>query len=226
MKNLEVHPDTSEPVHNDLGEGGTPSLPGYGVAPASRFHRTRLPHFEAGEVPQHVCFRLADSLPRVLLQRWEEALRVLPKSERDEEKRRRIESTLDKGLGACWLRHPEIARAVAQALHYFDGSRYRLHVWVVMPNHVHVLVTLMGNATLSSVLHSWKSYTVRRANEILSREGRFWQPDYFDRFVRDERHYRATVYYIHQNPVKAGLCKAASDWRWSSARAVRGRSWG
>lgn len=223
MKNPEVHPNAWKPVNDDLVEGETPSLPGSRVAPATPFHRTKLPHFEAGEVPQHICFRLADSLPRTLLKGWEEELRRLPESERDTEKRRRIESTLDKGLGACWLRHPAIARTVTEALQYFDGARYRLHAWVIMPNHVHVLVTLMRDITLSGVLHSWKSYSVRHANAILGRQGRFWQPDYFDRFVRDARHYRATVYYIHQNPVKAGLCRVASDWQWSSARGERER---
>ena len=188
-----------------------------GVAPATRFHRTYLPHFEAGEVPQHICFRLADSLPSHLLRRWDEDLRHLPESKRLAAKRRRVEEALDKGLGACWLRRPEIASLVAEALMHFAGVRYRLHAWVVMPNHVHVLVTLLDDISLSSVLHSWKSYTVRGANALLRRRGPFWQPDYFDRFVRDERHYRATVHYIHHNPVKAELCRRASDWRWGSA---------
>ncbi len=215
MNNPEVRPTPWERGRPALEK--TPT----GVAPLTPYHRTYLPHFEAGEVPQHICFRLADSLPLSLLMRWKEELRSQPKSRRDTEKRRRIDETLDKGLGACWLRRPEIASVVADALKHFAGARYRLHAWVIMPNHVHVLVTLLGDITLSGVLHSWKSYTVRRTNALLGRCGPFWQPDYFDRFVRDERHYRATVYYIHQNPVKAGLCQEAADWEWSSAWVAR-----
>ena len=193
-----------------------------GVAPATQFHRTYLPHFEAGEVPQHICFRLTDSIPRHLLKQWEEELRSLPKAKRDLRKRRRNDETLDKGFGACWLRRPEIARLVVETLNHFAGTRYRLHAWVIMPNHVHVLATPLGDISLSGVVHSWKSYTAGRANALLRRQGPFWRPDYFDRFVRNEKHYLLTVEYIHQNPVKAGLCRRAGDWKWSSAPGKEG----
>jgi REP element-mobilizing transposase RayT len=67
------------------------------------------------------------------------------------------------------------------------------------------------------VIHSWKSYIAHEANKLLDRTGDFWMPDYFDRFIRDQKHFKAVVEYIHQNPVKAGLVAAAQDWPWSSA---------
>ena len=185
-----------------------------GVAPSSRYHRTHLPHFEAGEVPQHVCFRLADSLPQHLLQQWGQELGRLPKAEH--QKRRRIEEALDQSHGACWLRRPEIAALVRDALRYFEGDLYRLHGWVVMPNHVHVLVTPMDDHSLSGIVHSWKSDTANQANKVLERSGPFWYEDYFDRFMRDEDHFATTLDYIHWNPVKAGLCTEPEDWEWTS----------
>ena len=198
-----------------------------GVAPSSSYHRTHLPHFEAGAVPQHICFRLADSLPQSLLQQWDDELRRLPETQQRNQiegkmpsflRRQRIEAELDQGHGTCWLNHPEIAALVRDALRYFGGERYHLHGWVIMPNHVHVLVTLRDDYSLSGVVHSWKSYTAQRANKILGRNGAFWYVDYFDRFIRNEKHFATTLDYIHWNPVKAGLCAEPSDWKWSSYR--------
>ena len=187
-----------------------------GVRPSTPYHRTRLPHFEAGPLPQHICFRLADSLPQSLLQQWDDELRRLPETERQGERRRRIEAALHQGHGACALSRPEAAALARDALRHFDGDRYHLHGWVVMPNHVHVLATLRGDNTLSGVVHAWKSYTAHQQNQIGGRSGTFWSADYFDRFMRDEAHFAATLDYIHWNPVKAGLCAEPGDWQWSS----------
>ena len=70
------------------------------------------------------------------------------------------------------------------------------------------------------VVQSWKRYSARDANRILNTSGvTFWASDYHDRFIRDEAHYWRAVHYIHENPVKAGLCGTAVDWKWSSAAA-------
>ena len=106
---------------------------------------------------------------------------------------------------------------VEKALLHFDGDRYRVLAWCVMPNHVHVVVETMGAYRLSEVMHSWKSFTSKQANQILGRNGTFWMAEYFDRFVRDEDHLRAAIAYVHQNPVKAGLVRESTDWRFSSA---------
>lgn len=190
----------------------------------------RLPHWEGGEIPQSITFRLYDSLPQTLLEQWREELARLPETEHQSERRKRIDAALDAGYGECWLREPRIAKLVEDALLHFDGQRYQLHAWVVMPNHVHVLITPLHGYSLSSLVHSWKSFTAKEANRLLGREGAFWLEDYFDRAVRDERHFNAVVEYIENNPVKAGLCQRAADWRYGGAgdgeakRAGRPRS--
>jgi putative transposase len=70
---------------------------------------------------------------------------------------------------------------------------------------------------LGQIAHSWKSYTANECNRVLQRKGEFWQPEPFDRYIRNERHYTNAVRYIEENPVKAGLCNTPEDWRWSSA---------
>lgn len=100
----------------------------------------------------------------------------------------------------------------------FDGERYLLMAWVVMPNHVHVLAQFDKQYPLSGVLHSWKSYVAHQANQMLGRSGSFWQKEYFDRFIRNDNHYRNAVMYIENNPVKAGLVNSPEEWLFSSAK--------
>jgi len=193
-------------------------------APGLGWHsRGYLPHFEGGSIPQEVTFRLADSFPSELLDRWRNELACLLPSESEAERRKRVEEYLDLGKGECLLRDARVAGMVENALLYFDDTRYHLHAWVVMPNHVHTLFTAETGFTLWSILHSWKSFTSKAANRILGRHGQFWQEDYFDRYVRNEEHYWAAVDYIEMNPVKAGLCARKEDWPFSSASWERGR---
>jgi REP element-mobilizing transposase RayT len=86
-----------------------------------------------------------------------------------------------------------------------------------MPNHVHVLIEVLPGHSLGDI-SSWKRYTARHANRLLNRTGGFWQIDYWDRFIRDERHLTATLDYIDLNPVKAGLVESPTAWQWGSAR--------
>ena len=87
-----------------------------------------------------------------------------------------------------------------------------------MPNHLHLILTPNAEYQLSGILHSLKSYTAHEANRILGREGQFWQDDYFDRYIRDAKHFAAAVAYVESNPVKAGLCRRIDDWPYGSAR--------
>lgn len=136
----------------------------------------------------------------------------------EKEKRKRIEAHLDRGTGAAWLKDERIAAIACQTLRFFDGERYQLHDWVIMPNHVHVLVRPIPPFRLRDVLHAWKLRVAREANQILQRAGeRFWQPESFDRIIRDERENAAVRKYIRQNPVKAGLCAHEEQWKFSSA---------
>jgi putative DNA methylase len=176
------------------------------------FSRGYLPHFDGPGLIQEITFRLWDALPAEVVQALADEALV------DVEKWARMEEYLNAGYGACYLRDPRIASLVEEALFHFDGKRYRLIVWVVMPNHVHVMIEIFEGWPLDKILHSWKSYTANEANKFLQRKGKFWFREYFDRYIRDERHFANAVNYIHENPVKAGLVEKAEDWPYSSAR--------
>jgi REP element-mobilizing transposase RayT len=174
--------------------------------------RGYVPHFDKQDLIQSITFRLVDSLPKHLVDSLKEAKDVSA----DPEKRRRTESYLDAGYGECLLENSEIANLVQDALLYFNNERYRLLAWVIMPNHLHVIIRVFDGHPLDQVVHSWKSFTAFKANTILGREGRFWYPDYFDRYIRDEKHLENAVEYIENNPVKAGLVSDARAWPYSS----------
>ncbi|MDZ7749120.1 MAG: transposase [Halofilum sp. (in: g-proteobacteria)] len=200
---------------------------GHTGRPHAGWHsRGYLPHLDAPGVVQSVTFRLADSLPRQVVRRLDHELRAQPASTANRLRRERVDAWLDAGLGCCALAHPRVAALVQDALLRFDGERYRLCAWCIMPNHVHVLVE--PHRALARIVQSWKSYTGRWAlvheadPDLRVAGGRLWMRDYWDRYIRDERHYRAVVAYIHANPVKAGLCAAPADWPWSSARLMAG----
>lgn len=176
------------------------------------YGRGYLPHFDTGG-PTFITFRLKDSLPRSVLDDLA--------SDSASDRRTAVEGHLDTGLGDCVLERPEVADIVVGALQYFDGDRYRLDEWVVMPNHVHVLIERLKRA-LGSILHSWKSYTSHKIQEVLPEaltpeDGRLWQREFFDRGIRDKYHFWCVQRYIWLNPVRAGLCETPWDWPWSSA---------
>ena len=178
--------------------------------------RGYLPHFDGGEIAQTITFRLADSLPRAVLERWKRELEK--ETLATSALRKRIEAYLDQGYGACSLKDPRVAAMVQASFLHFDGERYQLYAWVVMPNHAHLLLTPQDGWPLSQIMKDMKSFTSREANKLLGRRGQFWMEDYFDRYVRDANHFANAIAYIENNPVKAGLVKTASEWRFSSAQ--------
>lgn len=194
--------------------------------------RGKLPHLKCEGAVYFVTFRLADSLPSHEVARLKNERRVILEQARaakspltwHEEQQLlawycdKVEALLDAGHGACWLSKPEIADLVAGALNHFDGQRYELRAWVVMPNHVHAVVWPLSGHTLSDLLHSWKSYTSSQANNLLHRTGHeFWQTESFDHWIRDDEEHARLVAYVENNPVKAGFCKSPQAWKWSSA---------
>jgi REP element-mobilizing transposase RayT len=180
--------------------------------------RGYLPHWDHPGMIQSLNFRLADSMPANVIEKWKTELVLHSENQSALELRQRIEEYLDAGHGDCWLRRPDVARQVENALFHFDGQRYQLLSWCVMPDHVHVLIETREGFPLADVLHSWKSFTSHEANTLLHRNGEFWQREYLDRYVRNVEHYEKVVAYIEENPVKAGLAKLKTDWAWSSAR--------
>lgn len=180
--------------------------------------RGYFPHLDGAGLTQHVSFHLSDSLPESVLTRWREELRTRPKKEADLETRIRIQNFLDSGYGSCFLKDERFAEIVENTLLYFDGQRYSLHSWCVMPNHAHTLFTPALDFKMSEIVHSWKSFSAHECNKLLGRSGRFWAREPYDRYIRSKRHFHNAISYIEGNPVKAGLCETSEDWRWSSAR--------
>ncbi len=176
------------------------------------YTRGYLPHYDQPGTLQMVTFRLADALPAARRREWEALFAV----EDGREQRTRIEAYLDRGLGACHLRDPRVAASVEAVLLYGDGRHYRLAAWVVMPNHVHALVELW-TLPLGRLIQAWKGTSARDANRLLGRPGTFWQTEYWDRYLRDEEHFRKAQRYIEGNPVKAHLARRPEDWPFSSA---------
>ncbi len=222
--------------------------------------RGYLPHFDGLEVTQHVTFHLADSLPNEVVERVEEEIRTLPADQQDIERRKRWEDWIDAGHGSCVLREPAVAAMVQDSLLHFDGLRYRLLAWAVMPNHVHVLFQPLPGWTVAQIVASWKKFAARRicdfhragdpgtanlpigclnksepaalptgtsedANLPIGKNpAPVWHREYWDRFIRNERHFQQAVEYIHQNPVQAGLVGKPDEWPWSSAFAGEERA--
>ncbi|GAB4030967.1 transposase [Spirosoma gilvum] len=129
---------------------------------------------------------------------------------------------MDQGdYGPRWLATDAIAELVAQSLHYWDDKAYNLIAYTLMPNHIHVAFSLFDPESgrqalpLAKILQSIKSFSARQCNQLLAREGRFWDDKNYDRLVRDRDELKRIVQYILQNPVKAGLCERWQDWKWT-----------
>jgi REP element-mobilizing transposase RayT len=142
------------------------------------------------------------------------------RGEEPQDHRRRVEAALDSGLGECLLARGELAAIVCERLFHGSGRIHDLHAFVVMPNHVHVLTVFKPGFPMAEVVRGWKGLSARQINAALGREGPFWQRDYFDRYIRDARHFERASAYIENNPVSAGLVKRAADWPYSSAGAA------
>ena len=175
--------------------------------------RSYLPHFDAPGVTQFVTFQLHDSFPVARRAEFEAIL----KEPDDSLKRRKLEAWLDRGHGDCWLRRREVAELVEKILLGADGSDYRMEAWVVMPNHVHLVVDVW-DVPLAKLINGWKGRSSREANKLLGRRGQFWQEDYYDTLIRHEANLKVAIGYTEQNPAKAFQAKDARGWPWSSAR--------
>ena len=154
-----------------------------------------LPHWQTHEGTYFVTFRLFDSLPADLA-------RIRGGKP--------VETELDRGLGSAHLARKEIGDLVFNAIRVFHGERYILHSACVMPNHVHAVFRTMPGVRLRDVMHSWKGFTAHRANQMLGRQGPFWQRESYDRLIRDENEFKRANEYVLANPKKAGL----GDWKW------------
>lgn len=123
-----------------------------------------------------------------------------------------------------WRIHPnagllshEERSAVLETLHHADGKRYDLVAWVVMDDHVHVVARPRSGEVLAKILHTWKGFTARRINDLRGRSGPFWQQEYYDRVVRDDRALQAIVRYVLDNPTKRW--PALKEYTWVGSKS-------
>ena len=116
-----------------------------------------------------------------------------------------------------YLRQPEIARIVVASIYKgVDLGHYELGAYVVMANHVHLLIR--PRIAPDRLLKSLKGATAREANRVLGRTGEpFWQKESYDHWVRSASEFQNIRTYIEANPVKAGLVRNPRDYSWSSA---------
>lgn len=178
--------------------------------------RRNLPHWHLDNCIQFVTFHLADSLPKsVRLELQMIKQRFVDKNPEPwtQETNARFKSLfptaindyLDSGYGKCYLRYRECATIMSDTITYFDGERYKIHRFVIMPNHVHVLVELTGSHGLSQICKSWKNYSALKINRILGKSGKLWHHESWDRMIRNERHYVNVVNYIEKNIKQGGV---------------------
>ena len=182
------------------------------------FHQRCLPHWHPEGKDLFLTWRLHDSLP---------AHRYVPPNGLTGGKAFVwLNRYLDQAAyGPTWLSRPEVAQVVVNALHYGQRKleQYQLHAYVVMANHVHVMLTPKIEA--KKILQSLKGFSAREATKLLDRVGEpFWQREYYDHWVRDGREFDKIRFYIENNPVDAGLVSEADKYAWSSAaeRSVLG----
>ena len=191
--------------------------------PTPKITRRNLPHWETPGATYFVTFRLEDSIPAGLLceleslrDGWLKAHGIthdselfrLPENQRREFHRTitaQEERWLDQGHGSCLLRHKEPRERSEGALRFFDGKRYALDAFVIMPNHVHVLILPYHEWELSKITPAWKKHAAREINLLLGRQGGLWQKESYDHIVRDLEQFEAYRRYIANNPAKLRL---------------------
>lgn len=197
----------------------------------AHFYHRKLPHIQPAEATFFVTFRLAGSIPMEVIQNLRENYELLQRSILEQknwtewEKRaqiyieqKRLFAATDEFLdmnpnGPYWLREHRVAEIVSEALQHRDGKLYDLHAYTIMPNHVHMMMTLMPNApVLFKVLQDLKKFTGLHSNRSLGLEGSFWEEESYDHVVRSDKEFYRIVNYILRNPVKACLVKEWHQW--------------
>jgi putative DNA methylase len=210
--------------------------------------RRNLPHWYRPGAAYFVTYRLAGTLPAAAMESLHQKRQawLAERQPNQPEHERRIiahkrwfaayDALLHAASDVAWLRDARVAAVVRRNLYHHDGTKYHLHAYCIMPNHVHLVLQpieplVAGNersdayavgeradgvSPLSRIMHSLKSYTAHEANQILQREGAFWQRECYDHWIRDDDELERIVWYIQANPVQAGLVARAEDWFWCS----------
>jgi putative transposase len=203
------------------------------------YHR-HLPHYQPEDATFHVVFRLAGSLPAQVIEELKQGRKKSEQksnnskntytqykklAQRRKTNYEQFDSLLDQSSGEPhWLKEPDVAMIVKEAIHYRDSEVYNLLAYCIMPNHVHMLFELLSDTVgrnsistykVTNIIGALKKHTALQANRILQRSGAFWQHESYDHVIRDNNELENTLWYILFNPVKAGLTKEWEQWKWS-----------
>lgn len=204
-------------IANTMGEESRPVVvKPFDFADPVAMHQRRLPHWRQEGCAYFITSRLADSLPQPLLREWAEVRKnwiehhppPWSDTEADEYHTRfteRMDEFLHAGKGACVLGTPDMGYLVEAALYEQARILYELGTFVVMPNHVHLLVLPMAGVDLSNLVQRWKGATAHTINQRLGRTGMLWAPEPYDHIVRNHGELVRLDTYIRANPDKAGL---------------------
>jgi type I restriction enzyme R subunit len=209
---------------------------------ATRVYQRSMPHWRQDGATYFVTFRLGDSIPEGIRRQWQEeqtlwlkargivcdgeegrwatAFAKLPAREQflfQQHFNRQVQSCLDRGIGSCHLRNRQCTEIVRSKLFADDGNRHHLGDFVIMPNHVHLLITPAGDNKLELILKQIKGASAVECNRLLQRSGTFWQSESYDHIVRSVEQLLAYRTYIADNPRKAGITRPhdachSADW--------------
>ncbi len=164
------------------------------------YNRGYLPHYDCRYIYQFITFRLFDSVPKDVIIQWKDELSC---NVSDKEQKlileKRIHKYEDEGYGCCLLKDQRAYDIMEKTLLFYNNERYQLIEYVIMPNHVHVLIKLISDVSLGTIVHSWKSFSASEINKKMNRSGKVWMREYFDRFIRNEEHLNNVIKYIQNN---------------------------
>lgn len=193
------------------------------------FYKRHLPHIQPAEAIYFITFRLYNSLPAHLILALQQKYLALSKEERSSkwfDYFEHFDRLLHEGATTPpLLSTPAVADIVSDTLRFWNGKRYDLAAYCIMPNHVHFVLdthrylvipySQRSPYPLTRIMESIKRHSARHGNLVLNRSGRFWQKESYDRVVRDGAELERVMRYIIENPVQAGLVQQSGDWRWS-----------
>ena len=194
------------------------------------FHRRNLPHIIPREIPLFITYHLDFQFPPELKQKLFEKKHNYAKQRKLSYREIfnfefKIFEDFDNYLTSNkllpkWLSNQELAQIVFDSLHYVNSKFYKLHCFCVMPNHVHVLLTLLNDDqdkphSLPYIMQNHKRFTARECNKVLGLKGKFWHQEYFDHFCRSDKEFNSIIWYILNNPVKAKLAQKWQDYQFT-----------
>ncbi|MDE5794040.1 MAG: transposase [Muribaculaceae bacterium] len=170
-----------------------------------------LPHMHQDGTTQYVTFRLADSLPATKIQELNDLISQFKKANPepwDQETQidywkmigPKSERLLHNGYGNCLLRFPEVRKILIDSISYYDEKKYIVYAYIIMPNHVHMLIRPLGKYKIRDILHGIKGFSGFGINKLTCSHGEFWMRESFDRLVRSEAAYEHYMRYIISNP--------------------------